>query len=96
MGRLDALIYSVIGYAIVFAGIIVLVAIIWAFAKFIAIRKKDEKPEIVETPTAEEVEIVEENVDDKIKIAIIGAIMSFYSESGRKCDFVVKRIKRAK
>lgn len=104
----EACIYALIGFLIVFAGIVLIILIIWltgllmrktnnlAFlhvwsAKIKGLfkrRKKSEaKPEIPSVVVAEE-------ISDEVKVAIMAAIMAYYSEQKPECEFKVKRIKR--
>ncbi len=97
-------IYALIGFLIVFVGIILIIAIIWligllmrktnnlAFLTNIGKRKK-KKSEEVEAP---EMAAETDEVPDEVKAAIIAAIMAYYSEEKPKCEFKVKRIKRIK
>lgn len=104
LGLGEACIYALIGFSIVFAGIILIIFIIWliglimrktdnlAFLSKIKIGKKKKR---VETATAEEtVASGEEEIPAEVKAAIVAAIMAYYTEEAPKCEFKVKRIKR--
>lgn len=94
-------IYALIGFLIVFVGIIIIIAIIWligllmrktnnlAFLTHIGKKKKKK-----EEPATGEVVTVANEVPDEVKAAIIAAIMAYYCEEKPKCEFKVKRIKR--
>ena len=105
----EACIYALIGFLIVFAGIALIILIIWLIGllmrktnnlaflstwgraiKSVFSRKKKEKPE--EHKVQEE--NVEEDIPDEVKVAIMAAIMAYYSEEAPQCEFKVKRIKR--
>lgn len=94
----EALVYALLGFLIVFAGIVIIIAIIWllglimrktdnlTFASFK--KKKDGKP------VNEDDEDTSGEVPDEIKAAVVAALMAFYETSEPKCEFKVKRIKR--
>lgn len=94
-------IYALIGFAIVFLGIVLIITIIWligllmrktnnlAFLTNIGKKKKKKEEQV----TSEALSDTEE-VPDEVKAAIIAAIMAYYSEEKPKCEFKVKRIKR--
>lgn len=95
----EALIYALLGFVIVFVGIVLIILIIWfvgflmrktnnfAFLNRIRRKKKLSEPitEVAET---------NDGVPDEIKAAIVAAIMAYYTEEQPKCEFKVKRIKR--
>jgi Na+-transporting methylmalonyl-CoA/oxaloacetate decarboxylase gamma subunit len=97
----EPVIYALIGFLVVFLGIVLIIAIIWligllmrktdnlAFLTNIG-KKKKKKAE----PVASEVVIESDEVPDEVKAAIIAAIMAYYSAEKPKCEFKVKRIKR--
>ena len=100
----ESLIYALIGFLVVVLGIVLIIFIIWliglilrktnnlAFLSKIKIKRKSEaKP--AETNTQQ---VTEEDCDvpDEVKVAIIAAIMAYYSEEKPQCEFKVKRIKR--
>lgn len=106
LGFGEACIYALIGFAIVFAGIVLIIFIIWliglimrktdnlAFLGKIKIgkKKKQTKTEIATAPQT--VNDGAEEVPAEVKAAIVAAIMAYYSEEAPKCEFKVKRIKR--
>lgn len=97
----EALVYALIGFLVVFVGILLIICIIY-FIGFIMkktnnfeflskIGKKKKKPaEAYENF----VQSGEEDIPDEVKAAIIAAIMTYYSEKKPECEFRVKRIKR--
>lgn len=96
----EALIYALLGFAIVFVGIVVIIAIIWLIG--LLMRKTDnlafltnrkEKKDKTEN-SANIVSEPEEVVSDEVKAAIVAAIMAYYENEQHKCEFIVKRIKR--
>lgn len=100
----EACVYALIGFAVVFAGIVLIIFIIWliglimrktdnlAFLSKIKIGKKKKQ-----TETAAATQNVADSVEEvpaEVKAAIVAAIMAYYSEEAPKCEFKVKRIKR--
>ena len=100
----EALIYALIGFLVVFAGIVLIIFIIWllglilrktnnlAFLSKFKIHKGEKQG-----PLKEQAQTTEESEDDipaEVKVAIIAAIMAYYGENKPECDFKVKRIKR--
>lgn len=100
--KAEALIYAGLGFLIVFAGIVIIIAIIWLIGllmrktdglAFITDRKKREKP--AEAVSAETVPETEEELSDEVTAAIVAAISAYYGSTEKvKPDFKVKRIKR--
>lgn len=97
----EALIYALIGFVIVFLGIVIIIAVIWLIGllmrktdnfAFLS-RKREKKPKEQASP-AEVVEVVEEEISDEVKAAIVAALMAYYMEEQPECEFKVKRIKR--
>ncbi len=101
LGFGEACIYALIGFVIVFAGIVLIIFIIWliglimrktdnlAFLSKIGKRKKKQqpvKPEVQPDNTGE--------IPDEVKAAIVAAIMAYYYEEKPECEFKVRRIKR--
>lgn len=94
----EACIYALIGFAIIFIGITLIILVI----QFIGIimkktdnlaffsRKKNKK----KTISAPEQVTEDGNVPDEVKAAIVAALMAYYAEEKSKCDFKVKRIRR--
>lgn len=94
----DALIYALFGFAFVFIGIAVLIAILsgigWIMRKAgkeLPAVKQPEKEEVRPAPSAS---VEEAEVPDEVKAAIVAAIMAFYETEKPYCGFTVKRIKR--
>lgn len=97
-------IYALIGFLVVFIGIILIIAIIWLIGLLMRktnnlafltnIGKKKKKREV----EADKNEVLTETdeIPDEVKAAIIAAIMAYYCEEKPKCEFKVKRIKRIK
>lgn len=105
----EGLIYALIGFVVVFVGIVLIILIIWllglimkktdnlAFLSKLKIKKKSKaKPD--ESPAADGEKIsapaTDGDVPPEVKAAIIAAIMAYYQEKSPECEFKVKRIKR--
>ena len=97
----EPMVYALIGFLVVFVGIILIIAIIWLIGLLIRktnnlafltnIGKKKKKKE---EPVLSQAVTDDEEVPDEVKAAIIAAIMAYYCEEKPKCEFKVKRIKR--
>ncbi len=100
----EPFLYALIGFLVVFAGIALLIGIIWLIGLIMRktnnlefLTKKREKKsgktkEVKEAPAEAVVE--DGDIPDEVKAAIIAAIMAYYQEKEEKCQFTVKRIKR--
>lgn len=97
--KAEALIYALIGFVVVLVGIVIIIFIIWLLG--LILRKTDnltfltrrpKKAKKIEKVNTEE--ISEDGLTDEIKVAIIAAIMAYYSEEKPECEFKVRRIKR--
>ncbi len=98
----EACIYAVIGFAMVFVGILIIILIIWLIGLLMRKtnnlaflskkgRKKGEQKSAEPQATAE---IGDGEISDEIKAAIVAAIMAYYTEEKPECEFKVRRIKR--
>lgn len=97
----EALVYALIGFLVVFVGIVLIICIIYLIGfimkktnnfEFLSkIGKKKKKPQGVAEPI---MQCGEEDIPNEVKAAIIAAIMTYYSEKKPECEFRVKRIKR--
>ena len=85
-----------IGVLIIFLGMTVIILTLQimgkVFDKINNKSKKESKPVIVSQQPEQEAKTQE--VDEKIKAAIIGAIYMYYLNEGSDCEFVVRKIKR--
>lgn len=98
----EALIYALIGFLVVFLGIVLIICVIWligfilrktnnlAFLTKLKIKKpkNNDKPEAVLSDNSEG------ELPDEVKAAITAAIMAYYCEEKPKCEFIVRRINR--
>ena len=98
----EPFIYALIGFLIVFLGIVIIITIIWLIGllmrktnnlEFLFKKDNKKKPEPVKEET-NEVSATDGEVPDEIKVAIMAALMAYYSEEKPECEFKVKRIKR--
>ncbi len=96
----EPVIYAVIGFLVVFVGIIILIGIIW-FIGFL-LRKTDnfsvfkKKKPAVEQKQTESVsgKAEDDGITDAEKAAIVAALMAYYQNEEGKCQFTVRRIKK--
>lgn len=92
--------YAVFGFLFVFFGIVVLILIFTLLGMLMkrinARSKREKKPKNVQTaPDAkDEVSAQAEGLSPEVIAAIAAALAAYCEESGGKCDFVVKRIKK--
>ena len=98
----EAAIYALIGLAVVFVGIVIIIGIIWLVGlimrktnnlEFLT-KKREKKAEKKEAQTDTAAVAPHDDIPDEVKAAIVAAIMAYYQESEEKCEFTVKRIKR--
>lgn len=98
----EAALYALIGFVVVFVGIIIIIGIIWLVGlimrktnnlEFLT-KKREKKPETKEAQTDTAAVATSDDIPDEVKAAIVAAIMAYYAESEEKCEFTVKRIKR--
>ena len=97
----EALIYALIGFAVVFIGIVLIIFVIkfigfllkktnnFAFLKKL---KRKPKQEMLPEPLSDEV--IDGNIPQEVRAAIIAAVIAYYGEEKANCDFKVKRIKK--
>lgn len=100
----EALIYALIGFLVVFVGIVLIICIIWLIGlilrktnnlAFLTNRKSGRKKDEVKADVQnKDVSAESDDIPDGVKAAIIAAIFAYYSEEKPKCEFKVKRIKR--
>ncbi len=97
----EAALYALIGFVVVFVGIILIIGIIWLVGlimrktnnlEFLTKKREKKSKKAVNEPA--EAPVADGDIPDEVKVAIIAAIMAYYEESQPKCAFTVKRIKR--
>ena len=103
LGIGEACLYALIGFLIIFLGISLIICIIWLIG--LVLRKTNNlefltrigKKKAKKSYSAKE-DVTETNggndVPDEVKVAIMAAIMAYYSAEKPECEFKVKRIKR--
>lgn len=98
----EAALYALIGFVVVFVGIILIIGIIWLVGlimrksnnlEFLT-KKRVKKNKKSATQQADTQTATEDEIPDEVKAAIVAAIMAYYQEKEEKCSFTVKRIKR--
>lgn len=102
----EGLIYALIGFLVVFVGIILIIFIIWLLGLIMKktdnlafLTKKREKGvkkgKKAEKPAENNsAAAVDGDIPDEIKVAITAAILAYYEQNSLQCEFKVKRIKR--
>lgn len=97
----EAALYALIGFVVVFVGIIIIIGIIWLVGlimrktnnlEFLTKKRAKKSKKAANEPAV--APVADGEIPDEVKAAIIAAIMAYYEESQPKCAFTVKRIKR--
>ena len=85
-----------IGMAVIFLGMTILILCVTGFGKIAdAIAKKTEqKAESKNEEVKTEITVSDDEIPEDIRVAIIAAVSAYYAESGSKNEFTVKKIKR--
>ena len=91
----ESLIYALVGFAITFLGVAILIFLVWAVGKIIrgVTGKLEEKKKAVPIAVSPET-AGEEGTSEEVRVAIIAAISAYYMSENSNCEFKVKRIKR--
>ena len=94
----EALLYALIGFLVVFAGIAFLIFVVWAVGKVLSLKKvgNSVKTEVkpVEKPKATAPVAQTNDIDEETVAVITAALMAYYQKTNPSCGFTVKRIKR--
>lgn len=91
----ESLIYALVGFAITFLGVAILIFLIWLVGKVMKLvtgklkSKKQAKQASVPAEISEN-----DGVSEEVRVAIIAAISAYYMSENSSCEFKVKRIKR--
>lgn len=99
----EPFLYALIGFVVVFVGIVLIIGIIWLVGLLMRKtnnlevlskigKKKAKKAENVQLQKAEEQ--ASDEIPAEVKAAIVAAIMAYYQQEEGKCEFTVKRIKK--
>ncbi|MBR2374789.1 MAG: OadG family protein [Clostridia bacterium] len=94
-------VYALLGYSVVFAGIVFLIFVLWAVGKVMSKTKtapKKEKTAKAPVPVTvnESLAVADagETISEETVAVIMAALTAYYQTVGPKCEFTVKRIKR--
>lgn len=99
----EASLYAILGFAIVFVGIALLIFFVWLIGKILVkvngtnTTKADKpKTDTVKTEVAESLAVAEaaDELSDETVAVITAALMAYYQQNNPRCEFTVKRIKR--
>lgn len=101
----EPVIYALIGFIVVFLGIIIIIGIIWLVGlimrktnnlEFLTKGKSKKSKTAADLPSNANAQsqTSSDDIPDEVKVAIMAAIMAYYEEKQEKCQFTVKRIKR--
>ncbi len=99
----EPFLYALIGFVVVFVGILIIIGIIWLVGLIMRktnnlefLKKKGKKAKAEDKPAPLEATVVTDDgeIPAEVKAAIIAAIMAYYDGQQQKCEFTVKRIKR--
>lgn len=95
----DGAITFVIGMGVIFLGMTILILCVTGFGKIAdaIARKAEKKSEAAsksEAPSVTESAPADEGIPEDIRVAIIAAVSAYYTESGSKNEFKVKKIKK--
>ena len=93
---LEALLYALVGFLATIMGIIILIFFVWLcgrIMKAVTLRKKEKKEEPAAQAAPSEGKDAEE-VDARVRAAIVAAVAAYLAGENSSCEFKVKRIKR--
>ncbi|MBO5480601.1 MAG: OadG family protein [Clostridia bacterium] len=91
----EALLYALIGFLVVFAGIAFLIFVVWAVGKILSAKNTTATVKTTEVQTTPSVSVAPSNdVDEETVAVITAALMAYYQKTNPGCGFTVKRIKR--
>lgn len=104
----EASLYALLGFAIVFVGIALLIFVVWLTGKLMvkygiasapkkATVKQQSAPvvsEVAENLAVADATASSDSVDSETVAVIMSALMAYYQTTNPKCEFTVKRIKR--
>ncbi|MBO5457887.1 MAG: OadG family protein [Clostridia bacterium] len=100
---LEAVLYALMGYLVVFAGIAFLILVVWLVGKLMTktggVKLRKGKKTVVEntpSPVAEVLPEQSEEVDEETVAVIMAALTAYYEKKDPKCEFTIKRIKKVR
>ncbi len=89
----ESLLYALLGFIVTFAGIVLLIFMIWAVGKIMrAVRAKEKAPAAQEERG--EALSADGEIPSEVKAAIVVAIAAYYEGEQDRCEFRVRKIKR--
>ena len=95
---MTGLVGFLLGLAIVFLGIAVLVFIVWLAGKILAVstaKKSEQAKAAAETvKIAAPAEVNDGEIPEHVKVAITAAVYAYYAQADEKCEFTVRKIVR--
>ena len=92
----ESLIYALVGFAITFLGVAILIFLIWLVGKIIGsvTGKRRSKQNAAQASLPADVPAEDDGLSEEIRVAIVAAISAYYMSESSNCEFKVKRIKR--
>lgn len=94
----EALVYALLGFAVTFLGIVILIFFVWACGKIIKTVRQGaggkSKTKAGEGEPQAVVPAADGEIPVEVRLAIVAAIAAYYESENSKCEFKVKRIKR--
>lgn len=100
---LEAVLYALMGYLVVFAGIAFLILVVWLVGKLMTktggVQLRKEKKAVVEnapSPVAEALPEQPDEIDEETVAVIMAALTAYYEKNDPKCEFTIKRIKKVR
>lgn len=97
VGVPEAVLYALIGYLVVFAGIAFLIFIVWLVGKLFTNMENKTKTAPVAVEKVEQPAVnptTSDDLDEETVAVIMAALTAYYENNYPKCEFTVKRIKR--
>ncbi len=94
----EALVYALLGFAVTFVGIVILIFFVWVYGKIIKSVQREAAKKAGAKAEAEKAEdtvaAADGEISAEVRVAIVAAIAAYYEGEKSKCEFKVKRIKR--
>ena len=92
----EAALYALVGFLVVFAGIVFLIAIVWIVGKLMG--KSTQKSKVTTQEKKEDIApiapVANEDISEETIAVIMAALTAYYQTNNPKCEFTLKRIKR--
>lgn len=92
----ESLIYALVGFAVTFLGVAILILLVWLVGKIInsVMGKLEAKKSLAQAALPAESSAEDEGISEEVRVAIVAAISAYYMSENSNCEFKVKRIKR--